>query len=817
MKILALIITVFITTCAHATTINVPSDAPTVQEGLDAASSGDTVLVAPGLYNESITWPSVSDIKLFSEGDSTNTTLVADLNSRNVFFPIDFTFGSGTQISGFTFSGEIDGAPDMNGWGIFMYNNSTPIISDIHFTNYNFSSDGGGDLGGVIFIGGGSAPIIKNCKFSEINLFGIGQLRGLAMRIEGESDPIIENISLENSVLKIDSRLYGGAFFIDDNSSPAFNNIQIKNISMTSHNWNYGASIYINDNSHPTFKDLTIDEIQMDSSSWNYGTIYINEESNPQFNDVEIGNILVEASTRVHGAAIHMSGSSGAVFKNIFIHDLILESENSFNGGGIYFDDECHGAILDSITLKNIHGTSTDDIFGLGLYIRESNPTISNLIMSDGTATAVNSVFGGGIYTLTGASPEITNFVICNNKIEDTNGGVYGCSGAGIAFGDNSEAVLINGRISDNEMISLSPNSAGAGVYAIISSTPTFINCTIVNNTCTGSISGTGVYSKFTSHPKFTNCIIRNLDDGDEFEMDVDSDISATYSNIRGGALGAGNIDLDPMFISDCYVLNPESPSFGAGTLTGAPEFDIYGHDRPTAGSPTPSMGATELEGAKIFTDPLVLLCGAESYTINTIGYCEHIWSTGATTSSITVDSDGIYTLEAMQGCCTVYDTIEVVFADPIAEQDLGNDTTICDLPYTLDAGSGMASYLWNDGSIEQTLTVDEGGEYWVTVTNESGCSATDTILISDCVNIPETSEEEVALYPNPFSEVLIIDLKSVNDASIQILDFSGKIVYQSLIKSGINQLNLNEVSSGLYLIKIETERAIIVRQIVRK
>ena len=47
--------------------LKVPSQYSTIQAGLNAASTGDTVLVAVGTYNENIIWPDVNGIKLISE------------------------------------------------------------------------------------------------------------------------------------------------------------------------------------------------------------------------------------------------------------------------------------------------------------------------------------------------------------------------------------------------------------------------------------------------------------------------------------------------------------------------------------------------------------------------------------------------------------------------------------------------------------------------------------------------------------------------------------------------------------------------------
>ena len=80
---------------------------------------------------------------------------------------------------------------------------------------------------------------------------------------------------------------------------------------------------------------------------------------------------------------------------------------------------------------------------------------------------------------------------------------------------------------------------------------------------------------------------------------------------------------------------------------------------------------------------------------------------------------------------CTSTDDV-VVTVNPLPTIDLGADTTlICaGTSETLDAGTGFASYLWNDGSTNQTLSATTAGTYTVTGTDANGCTASDSMVI---------------------------------------------------------------------------------------
>ena len=49
---------------------------------------------------------------------------------------------------------------------------------------------------------------------------------------------------------------------------------------------------------------------------------------------------------------------------------------------------------------------------------------------------------------------------------------------------------------------------------------------------------------------------------------------------------------------------------------------------------------------------------------------------------------------------------------------DLGDDTVFCGSPYVLNAGSGFSSYLWQDGTTDSVITVNNSGLYFVEASN---------------------------------------------------------------------------------------------------
>lgn len=104
----------------------------------------------------------------------------------------------------------------------------------------------------------------------------------------------------------------------------------------------------------------------------------------------------------------------------------------------------------------------------------------------------------------------------------------------------------------------------------------------------------------------------------------------------------------------------------------------------------------------------------------------------------------------------------------PLPTIDLGENVRTLEESYTIDAGNGFSSYLWNTGETSQTIKVTKNGTYHVTVTNAKGCEARDSIKV---LFVPIVlSIEPIGSLSKciPADETIKINLKNIGEKEIK-------------------------------------------------
>ncbi len=118
--------------------------------------------------------------------------------------------------------------------------------------------------------------------------------------------------------------------------------------------------------------------------------------------------------------------------------------------------------------------------------------------------------------------------------------------------------------------------------------------------------------------------------------------------------------------------------------------------------------------------------------------YTAPVWNSGPNTSVIVeirnLEPNGYGVDFGMddflfQKVCRATESVVLTVNNVGPPLDLGPDLGSC-IPQsvTLNAGTGFTSYLWSDGSANQTLIVSQPGTYWVSVTDACGNTKSDTM-----------------------------------------------------------------------------------------
>jgi len=144
-------------------------------------------------------------------------------------------------------------------------------------------------------------------------------------------------------------------------------------------------------------------------------------------------------------------------------------------------------------------------------------------------------------------------------------------------------------------------------------------------------------------------------------------------------------------------------------------------------------------------------------------------------------------------------------------------DTIVCVGDSVLLTATGGSNYFWSTGSMTNTIIVSTPSDttisYYVTVTDNNGCSGFDTVRVTfdPCVSLADlTFEPRINIFPNPTTGKLKIQISKLkNDVEMRITNLHGQIMLNDNFTinspSYIKEIDLSMLPKGIYFINFRS------------
>lgn len=573
------------------------------------------------------------------------------------------------------------------------------------------------------------------------------------------SSPIIQNCTFKKCVSYAATSShngYGAAVFMENNSSPKFINCNFEdNIAI-----NYGGALYVL-NSSPVFIDCTFSNNEGSST----GGGALNSGSSSTYSHCIFSGNISTGQSSSRGGALSFSGGGNSKINNCLI------TNNTANYGGAAIS--CFDAGLSVLNCTITGNPAVNETGGAAILYSETGTN---------TLTIANSIIWNNVSTHGDGSLELYEIVGLNGSADPITGsnlikyGQYGSLQDDPQFvdADNGNFQLL----AASPAIDAGDNSA-AGFVA--SDTDLIGNHRVINN-----VVDLGAYEALTN--KITNNGETSFK-GFSGTLDItgnpyENDLKNTYK---------WKMIISSPSVNEIMLVDPDDLAGNSAIMTGMGITFDSTHFQVSDLSVMPALLniITQESGWDTFTGDIILsrpvypnLGTEDSLISNTVTI---------TIESVLPVTIKDFTGQVQNGLATLnwHTAVENAFDHFELEKSLDGKAFVS--VSSIAAKGNSSTYR------KVTPQVEQMAYYRLKLVNKDGSSSYYKQLLTLTQN---TSRQAISVYPNPATTTIHINVEVA--AQFRLFDGTGKVVKSGSVQAGLNDIDISNLSKGVYFGEID-------------
>ncbi|MCU0436222.1 MAG: T9SS type A sorting domain-containing protein [Bacteroidia bacterium] len=202
--------------------------------------------------------------------------------------------------------------------------------------------------------------------------------------------------------------------------------------------------------------------------------------------------------------------------------------------------------------------------------------------------------------------------------------------------------------------------------------------------------------------------------------------------------------------------------------------------------------------------------CQGNTVTLTAQGGNSYVWSTGATSASITVSTSGSYFVVASNGTCTDTSLSADVTVNPLPQVSvqLSQDSFCTNQTLFALGGGSPAGGSWSGNGVSGSNFNPQAAGAGVqtityTWTDSLGCtnSASQNVWVDVCTDVANAIMAGYNVYPNPANDQFTLITGSEKQLQFELTDVSGRTV-RSFTVIAQQTIDIKDLSAGVYFVR---------------